>query len=140
MTSRLLMGAVGVAGAAYGALLLLRLDLADLADAVLWLAAGVVVHDFVLVPATLAALWVAGRLVPPARRGTLAAGFVVLGTLTVLAVPVLGRFGERADNPTVLDRHYLAGWLVVAAVTTIGVAVGTWRPGGRSGGTSARGG
>ena len=34
--------------------------------------------------------------------------------VTLVAVPVLGRFGARADNPTLLDRDYVAGWLVLA--------------------------
>ena len=46
-----------------------------------------------------------GRLRAPA-----AAAFVVLGSVTLLAIPVLGRFGARPDNPTLLDRHYVAGW------------------------------
>jgi hypothetical protein len=76
------------------------------------------------VPVTLALCWLTIRLLPAARRAPVAAGFVVLGTLTVLAVPVLGRFGERADNPTILDRDYTAGWLVVAALTLAAVLVG----------------
>jgi hypothetical protein len=44
---------------------------------------------------------------------------VVLGTVTLSAVPVLGRFGARADNPTLLDRHYLLGWLVFAVLVGV---------------------
>ncbi len=54
------------------------------------------------------------------------AGFVVLGSATLLAIPVLGRFGERPDNPTLLDRNYTAGWLVLAALVAGGVAIGCW--------------
>jgi hypothetical protein len=38
-------------------------------------------------------------------------------------VPTLGRFGATADNPTLLDRDYLAGWLVFAAIVVAGAAV-----------------
>jgi hypothetical protein len=48
---------------------------------------------------------------------------VVLGSVTVLAVPVLGRFGERSDNATLLDRDYTAGWLVLALFTVAAVVV-----------------
>ncbi len=116
---RLLIGAVGVALASYGGWLLLAEDLADLVDAAVWLAAGVVLHDFVLVPLTLASGYAATRLLPASRRAPVVAGLVVLGTLTLMAVPVLGRFGERPDNPTILDRDYGAGWLVVAGVITL---------------------
>jgi hypothetical protein len=56
----------------------------------------------------------------------------VLGTVTVVAVPLLGRFGARADNPTLLDRNYLLGWLVLATLTVVvvGVAVALSRTGG----------
>ena len=37
-------------------------------------------------------------------------GLVVWGGLTVMAIPVLGRFGALAANPTLLDRPYLTSW------------------------------
>ena len=48
-------------------------------------------------------------------------GLVVLGTTTLFAVPVLGRFGARTDNPTLLDRDYTAGWLVLAGIIAAAV-------------------
>ncbi len=44
-----------------------------------------------------------------AAKAPAVVGCVVLGSVTLLAVPVLGRFGERSDNPTLLDRNYTAG-------------------------------
>ncbi len=135
MRSRLLIGLLGVAAAAYGAWLLLAEDLPDLVDTAVWLAAGVVLHDFVLVPLTLAAGWAATRLLPPRLRAPVAAGLVVLGTLTVVAVPVLGGWGANSDNPTILDRDYPAGWGVVAVVivavvaTSVVVKGRAWRRG-----------
>jgi hypothetical protein len=64
-------------------------------------------------------------VLPRAARAPAVVGFVVLGTLTLLAVPVLGRFGARADNPTLLDRSYWAGWLVLAALTLVAVLAAT---------------
>jgi hypothetical protein len=124
MRARLLLGALGIAIAAYGAWQLSAEDLADLVNTAVWLAAGVVLHDFVLVPLTLGACWLGMRLLPPGRRAPVAAGLVVLGTLTVLAVPVLGGWGANADNATILDRDYPAGWLVVAGLTVAGVVAG----------------
>lgn len=132
MRARLLIGAVGVAGAAYGGWLLLDQDY--LAAAV-WLAAGVVLHDFVVVPATLALCWLGMRTVPAGRRAPVAAGLVVLGSLTLMAVPVLGGWGANADNATILDRRYGLGWLVVAAITIMVVLIALLR---RSGGPGAR--
>jgi hypothetical protein len=135
--ARLALGCVGVAGTAYGVWLLLGEGLADLVSTAVWLAAGVVLHDFVLVPLTLGVCWLGMRLLPPGRRAPVAAGLVVLGTLTVMAVPVLGRWGANADNPTILDRNYTVGWLVVGTAVLVGVAAGLLMTR-RSGGPGAR--
>ena len=143
MRTRLLLGALGVAVAAYGAWLLLQeapTQLADLVDTAVWLAGGVVLHDFVLVPLTLLLGLALIRLLPANLRAPVAGGLVVLGTVTLMAVPVLGGWGANADNPTILDRNYTAGWLVVAGVTILVVVVTiVLRAGGRSGGPGAGG-
>jgi hypothetical protein len=79
--------------------------------AVSWLVGGVVLHDFVLSPLLLVAGLLLVRQVPAWLRGPLVAGLTVLGTATVVGFPMLGRFGERRDNPSLLDRNYTgAGW------------------------------
>ena len=92
----------------------------------IWLVGGVVLHDGVLAPLVLLACLAATRLLPRIARGPAAAGLVVLGSVTLLAVPVLGRFGARPDNPTLLDRDYALGWVVLAGLTIAGVAVATY--------------
>jgi hypothetical protein len=92
-----------------------------------WLAGGVVAHDGLLAPATIGVVVISARVIPRWLRGPAAVGLIVLGSATVFAIPVLGRFGARPDNPTLLDRHYLVGWLVLAAIVTAGVAVGAMR-------------
>lgn len=89
----------------------------------IWLGTGVVLHDGVIAVATIALAALALRLAPEPARAPLAVGFVVLGPLTLLSVPVLGRFGARSDNPTLLDRDYTAGWLAVAGLTALAVVV-----------------
>ena len=140
MRTRLLLGALGVAVTAYGGWLLLQEDLSDLVDTAVWLAGGVVLHDFVLVPLTLLLGLALVRLLPANLRAPVVGGLVVLGTVTLMAVPVLGGWGANADNPTILDRNYPVGWLVVAGVTMLVVVVTiVLRAGGRSGGPGARG-
>ena len=140
MRTRLLLGVLGVAVAAYGAWLLLQEDLSDLVDTAVWLAGGVVLHDFLLVPLTLLIGVALIRLLPANLRAPVAGGLVVLGTVTLMAVPVLGGWGANADNPTILDRNYTAGWLVVAGVTMLVVVLTiALRRGGRSGGPGAGG-
>jgi hypothetical protein len=121
---RAAIAALGVAVGGYGAWLLLsRQDLDQLTNAAVWLVAGVVLHDGVLALATLLVAAVVLPLLPRAARAPAVVGSVVLGSVTLLAVPVLGRFGARPDNATLLDRHYLAGWAVLAGLTAVAVVV-----------------
>jgi hypothetical protein len=128
--TRAVLGAAGLALMAYAGWLLLG-RAADLPSVLTWLVAGVVLHDAVLVPLVLG-LCLLGRLLLPVswRRPALLA-LVVTGSLSLAAVPVLGRFGARADNPTLLDRPYLLSWAVLLALTVAAVvlagAVGRYR-------------
>jgi hypothetical protein len=135
----------GLLAAAYGALLLLERGVSNLTATLTWLVGGVVLHDAVLAPVTLAVAWMALRLVRPGRLAPWAVALVLLGPLTLLAVPVLGRFGARADNSTLLDRNYWAGWSAVVVVVCAGIlvvryAVGRRRPGIRVTAPSVEGG
>jgi hypothetical protein len=117
---RVLLGGIGVGVAAYGVKLLLDLGFGNLRATVAWLIGGIVLHDAVLAPVTVLvgiAFVVLQRT--GVRTGPLIVGGLVLGTVTIAAVPMLGRFGARSDNATLLDRNYLVGWLVLAAVTTV---------------------
>jgi hypothetical protein len=123
MRLRVLLGAVGVAMGSFGLLRFLQHDLGDVVDAVLWLAGGVVVHDAIVAPLTLVAAVVGARVLPPRVRPVVVTALVVLLTVTVTAIPVLGSWGARPDNPTLLDRSYGLGWIVlvvmVLAVTVL---------------------
>ncbi|WP_109508776.1 hypothetical protein [Nocardioides speluncae] len=122
MTRVALIG-TGLLAAAYGGWLLLDLGWDNLVATANWLVAGVILHDAVLAPVTILATVVLARLLPSAWRAPVTVGAIVLGSLTLLAIPVLGRYGAKADNPTLLDRNYTGGWLAVAALTCAGVAV-----------------
>lgn len=122
--TRVLLIAVGVFMGAYGAWLLLsRQDTEGNVAAGLWLASGVVLHDFLLVPVVLLVMGLGSRFLPLAWRAPVAVGVVVLGSVSLMAVPVLGRFGARSDNPTLLDRPYVTGWLVLAALVVVIVVI-----------------
>ena len=140
--TRLVLGALGVAAATYGGWLLLDRG-NDFVAVATWLVVGVVLHDGLIAPLTILVCLVAARLLPAPARAPAAAGLVVLGSVTLLAVPVLGRFGARPDNPTLLDRNYAAGWGVIAALTVAGVLLATYaaarRTRRRTGGPGARG-
>jgi hypothetical protein len=118
---RIALAAIGLAAIGYGLILMTVFDGADLVGLVFWLAGGVILHDIVLAPVVHAVTGLSGRLLPHWARTPVLVGFVVLGSVTLLAVPVLGRFGADHDpaNPTLLDRNYAAGWLVVAGTTVV---------------------
>ena len=108
-------GVLGVAGGFGAWPLLSRQDLDLARPAAIWLVVGVVLHDASSHPTLLLAA--VGRECDSCPRRCACpamVGFVVLATVTLLAVPVLGRFGARPDNPTLLDRNYVGGWLVLA--------------------------
>ncbi len=128
MRTRASLVGLGVLIGGYGAWLLLsRQDLEQLRNVAVWLVAGVLLHDVLLSGAVIALCLLAGRLLPRSlhRAGTIA--LVVIGTVTVTAVPVLGRFGARADNATLLDRNYVVGWVVFVAVVLAALAVPWFR-------------
>lgn len=116
---------LGTVGMAYGAWLLLsRQDLGQVVEVMIWLAAAVVIHDGILAPAVLALGWLGGRLLPRAVARGAVTVLVLLGPVTLVAIPVLGRFGAKPDNPTLLDRDYTQGLLVFAILCVCaGVAV-----------------
>ncbi len=116
----------GVGIGLWGAWKLAAFGLSDLTPVVLWLAGGVFAHDALVVPLVVV-LALGARLLPRPWRAPAAVGLIVLGSVTLLAIPVLGRFGALDDNPTVLDRNYLLGWALLAALTVVVVVAAGWR-------------
>jgi hypothetical protein len=119
MRFRLLLGAVGVAMGAFGLLRFLQRDVSDIVDAVLWLGGGVALHDGIIAPLTIGLTVLATRVVPRKAWVVTTTALVVLLTVTVTAIPVLGAFGRRPDNPSLLDRHYLLGWLAFSSAVLL---------------------
>lgn len=123
-TLRILVAALGVAVTAYGLWLLVDRQPGQLAGVGVWVAGGIVAHDGLLAPLVVAGgVAVAVRGPANLRTGLLWA-VVVLGPLTLIAIPVLGRFGAKPDNPTLLDRPYLAGYVVVVALVLLLITAG----------------
>lgn len=122
-------GAVGVVLASYGAWLALsRQDLGQLVEIAIWLAAGVIAHDALIAGAVLLVSLLGRRHLPRAAQAPATVALVLWGAITLAVVPVLGRFGARSDNPTLLDRPYLVSWLVLTAATVVVVALASvWR-------------
>ncbi|MBA3781149.1 MAG: hypothetical protein H0X12_04750 [Nocardioides sp.] len=120
MRTRLALIGLGTLVGVYGAWLLLsRQDFDQLRSVAVWLVAGVLLHDVLLSGVLIALGLVGSRLLPMSLRRPATIALIVIGTVTVAAVPVLGRFGARADNATLLDRNYVVGWLVFAVLVLV---------------------
>ncbi len=91
-----------------------------------WLVVGTFAHDGLLAPIIVVLGVLVVRLLPIWARMPLVTGFVVLGSATIVAYPVLSGNGEDSTIPSLLDRNYVGGWLVLAALTCVGVATGSW--------------
>jgi hypothetical protein len=81
-----------------------------------FLAAVLVAHDAVLLPAVLAGGALIGRFVPAGARCAVRAAAVASLAVTVVALPLVLGFGRRADNPSVLPRPYGAGLFLVVGL------------------------
>jgi hypothetical protein len=123
-TWRVVVGLLGVAAATYGVVHLLDLGVDNLVATLVWVVGGVALHDGLLAPACIVLAAVLLRLTHRRPPAAVVVGAIVLGTVTLVAVPVLGRFGARADNATLLDRSYVAGWCAFAGVVLALVVVG----------------
>lgn len=121
-----LLGAAGVAAIGFGLWHVLDFEPGRLVSAALWLAGAVLLHDLVFSPVVVLLGVLLTRVVPAVWRTAVVVAFVLWGSLTLIALPVLSRLGERPDNPSLLDRPYAAAWwggtaLVVLAVLASGL-------------------
>lgn len=88
---------------------------------VAWFFTPAVLSDAVLMPSIAVLGWAVGRWLPRWLRAPAVAGFVLSGGMLAIALPFLGRPGLRPDNPSLLDRNYLLGFVVLIAVIWAGV-------------------
>lgn len=120
---RLALGAGGLVVVGAGAASLVGVPLPALVSIALFLAGGVVAHDAFIAPATVAGAGAARLLLPRSYLAPLAVATVLLGTLTLVALPVLVGVNESPDNATVVDRPYQATWAVLLAASAVAVVV-----------------
>ncbi len=120
---RAAMGLGGVLLIGLGVVNLLAFDVVDLLWVFFWLGAGLILHDGVVAPATaLAGKFAADRWSPTARR-SLVIALVCIGSLTLIAVPLVIQHNAVAGNDTLLGRNYLVGWAIAALLVVVGVGL-----------------
>lgn len=112
----------GLAAALFGVLHLLDRPPEEIVSAALWFLVPPVLSDLVLLPAIALVGWVMTRTLAPWMRLPVQVAGILCGGLLVVAAPFLGRPGLRPDNATLLDRNYVAGYLVYVAVIVVGSA------------------
>ncbi|MBA2456227.1 MAG: hypothetical protein H0V48_06800 [Nocardioidaceae bacterium] len=116
-------GALGVGALAYGAWLVWGLGSTQWLAVGKWLAGGVIAHDLLFAPVVVLVGVIAARRLPSYARAPVAIAVVVWGSITLFAIPFLGRFGANATNPTLLDRPYRLSWLIGLVVVAAAVVV-----------------
>jgi hypothetical protein len=94
-----------------------------------WIVGCLIAHDFVLAPIVFGIGKALRRITSGVERGLLQVCFVLYGVIFIVSIPVLGRFGQRPDNETLLPRDYGVGLIVTLAVvwlTTTTVFFALW--------------
>lgn len=120
---RLVIGGAGLALVGVGLVNLLAIDPVNLLWVGFWLTAGLVLHDFVLSPAlAVSSKLVARRWSAKGRRIPLVA-VVSIGSLSLIALPLLGQPGAQAGNPTLIGGNYLIGWAAACLLVPFGAAL-----------------
>jgi hypothetical protein len=80
---------------------------------ILFLAAALVLHDGIWMPAMLAVGGLITRFVPEPHRPRARIAAVTAAAVTVVALPLVLGFGRAADNPSILPLHYGRGLVVI---------------------------
>ncbi|WP_242606263.1 hypothetical protein [Protofrankia symbiont of Coriaria ruscifolia] len=71
-----------------------------------WLIGGILAHDLMVVPVTMAAGFVLSRLIPAPYRAVLQAALLVSGSVALASLPLWRGYGGSADNPSVNPLPY----------------------------------
>ena len=116
------LGAIGVAGIGYGGLRLLLLAAPtwpERVSAALWLLLPPVLDDLVLLPLVAVVGWLVVRRLPRPWRDAVVVALVLSTFTLAVGLPFLTGYGRVADNPSLLDRSYVVGALVVLGVVWV---------------------
>lgn len=94
---------------------------------VTFLLGGLLLHDGLFAPLVVIASLIAWWVLPRRARPAIQATAVVAGTVVLVAIPVVGRWGRLAGNPSLLPRDYAAGLAVaIGVIATLGALAVVW--------------
>ncbi len=91
-----------------------------------WLVAGVLTHDLVLIPLLAATGWLLARAVPAPVRPVLRGGLLIAAAITLVALPVLSGKGDPSNaslTPLDYPRNLAIVLAAIAAGTTVAALV-----------------
>ncbi len=92
-----------------------------------FLIGGLLLHDGLFAPLVVSLGLVGWFVLPRRLRPAFQATLIVAGSVVLLSIPVIGRWGELPGNPTLLPRDYGAGLAVALGVVAIGGLIAVLR-------------
>ncbi|WP_433085438.1 hypothetical protein ACQP1P_10545 [Dactylosporangium sp. CA-052675] len=122
---RVLLALAGLALLGYGVAGWLDAPGHELWGRLVFAAAALVAHDFVVVPLVLATAALTTRFVPEPARRPVQAALAVGAALSAVALPFVIGAGRIADNPSAFPQHYGRGLLILLALTGLSAAAWT---------------
>jgi hypothetical protein len=115
--TRLGIATVGLAGMGYGLWLILRFQpISKPYKLIEWLAGAVILHDGILVPATLLVGAVLTALIPPRARRYIQGGLISCALVTIVALVLIYREGDQEKPLALLQQNYAAHLALVLAI------------------------
>jgi hypothetical protein len=126
MRTRIAIGAIGIIGILWGAAhLLIDPHKTHLIGLIVWLGAGLVLHDGVLVPVIAVIGFVLTKYVPAPMRSYIQGALVTMGVVTIVALPLIYRHGKTLPGKTLLERDYARNLIVILGLI-VAVAVAAY--------------
>ena len=123
MFMRIALIVLGLAMLAIGAYALFsQVDLATMPNLILWLVAGLVIHDAIAMPIVAVVGVLLTRGLPSGPRQLIQGGLIVAAVVSLIALPVVIGGGRTPANPSLLPLDYSRNLVIVLAL--IGLVVG----------------
>jgi hypothetical protein len=120
---RLVLAGFGLAAIGYGVYGWLFADGSKPVSQVLFLAAVLIGHDFVVLPLAIGAGALVTRFSPARARRPALVALAISGAVSLVALPfVLGK-GRIPDNPSAFPQHYGRNLLLILAIVWLAAGV-----------------